>query len=174
MSIDQARSCCRGDKGDKSNYCDEPRAKRPHRQNPAIYLAGGFCRYNIAKGRSVYYKLDARMRTLSVQFQPQRSPRLSTARVLALFAKSVAAEPIVRSFEVQQGQDKGPYVNLHFATQNRSLADVWALIKRRVLADRAVGPALRRSCIVTCEGSRGWDNYLLLHHFDPKVSLDVL
>lgn len=33
---------------------------------------------------------------------------------------------------------------------------------------------LRRSSIVTCQGSRGWDDYRLLHHFDSRQPLDRL
>jgi len=114
------------------------------------------------------------MRTLSVQFQPRRSPRLSAAKVLALFAKSVASDPSVLRFEVHKGNDRGPYVNYHFVGQNRTLKRIWTLVRRRALQHRSIGPALRRSTMVTCQGSRGWDNYKLLHHFDPEVPLDVL
>jgi hypothetical protein len=37
-----------------------------------------------------------------------------------------------------------------------------------------LGPKLRRSSIVTCQGSRGWDNFRLLHHFDSRQPLDSL
>lgn len=114
------------------------------------------------------------MRTLSVQFQPERSPKLSPTRVLALFAESVASDPAVLRFEVHKGNDRGPYVNYHFVGQNRALARIWALVKRRALQHRSLGVALRRGTMVTCQGSRGWDNYLLLHHFNPKVPLDLL
>ena len=114
------------------------------------------------------------MRTLSVQFQPMRSPRLSAKRVLALLAESVAIDPSVLRFEVHKGNDRGPYVNYHFVGQNRALPGIWWLIKRRALQHRSIGAALRRGSMVTCQGSRGWDNYLLLHHFNPKVPLDVL
>jgi len=114
------------------------------------------------------------MRTLSVQFQPQRSSRLSTVRVLTLLSRSVAADPAVLRFEVQKGNDRGPYVNFHFIGQNRSLPHIWSLVHRRALKHRSLGGALRRASMVTCEGSRGWDNYRLLHHFDPKVPLEVL
>jgi len=80
----------------------------------------------------------------------------------------------VLRFEVSKGNDRGPYVNFHFIGQNRSLTHIWLLVRRRALNHRSLGALLRRGSIVTCEGSRGWDNYRLLHHFDPKVPLDVL
>ena len=114
------------------------------------------------------------MRTLCVQFQPQRSPQLSSTRVLGVFARSVALDPAVLRFEVHKGNDRGPYFNFHFFCQNRSLPHVWSLVERRALKHRALGGMLRRASIVTCEGSRGWANYRLLHHFDPEVPLEVL
>lgn len=114
------------------------------------------------------------MRTLSIQFQPARSPKLSSTRVLALLAESVASDPAVLRFEVHKGSDRGAYVNYHFVGQSRDLARVWSLIERRALQHRSLGASLRRGTIVTCQGSRGWDDYLLLHHFDSIVPLDVL
>ena len=114
------------------------------------------------------------MRILSVQFQPRRSPKLSPRRVLALLAEAVASDSSVLRFEVHKGNDRGPYVNYHFVGQNRALNRIWSLVNRRALQHRTVGVALRSGSMVTCQGSRGWDNYLLLHHFDPEVPLDVL
>jgi hypothetical protein len=93
---------------------------------------------------------------------------------LSLLARSVAGDPAVLRFEVQKGNDRGPYVNFHFIGQNRSLPYIWSLVNRRALKHRSLGAMLRRGSMVTCEGSRGWDNYRLLHHFDPKVPLEVL
>ena len=40
--------------------------------------------------------------------------------------------------------------------------------------DEELGPQLARASIATCQGSRGWDNYLLLHHYDRTFKLDSL
>jgi hypothetical protein len=34
------------------------------------------------------------------------------------------------------------------------------------------GSALRNAAIIMCEGTRGWDDYRLLHHYDPAQPLD--
>jgi hypothetical protein len=36
------------------------------------------------------------------------------------------------------------------------------------------GGALAESSMAMCEGQRGWEDYLLLHHYDPAVQLDRL
>ena len=118
--------------------------------------------------------LDAEMRTLSVQLHPARAARLSVASVVRLFADIAAKDPAVRRFEVQRGTDRGPYVNIHFIARKPDIARLWAVVHKRVLRHRTLGPGIRRSCMVMCEGSRGWDNYLLLYHFNDKVPVDVL
>lgn len=112
------------------------------------------------------------MRTLCIQFQPQRAlglPPRHVASVLADFAASVES---VRAFSFRAGTDRGPYVNYFFET--RSPGKTWHAVSSSILKSHQIGARLRSSTIITCEGTRGWDNYLLLHHFDPKVGLDSL
>ena len=47
-------------------------------------------------------------------------------------------------------------------------AGLWAAIQEQFRAD----PELAGAAIVVCQGEHGWDDYLLLHHFDPSESLD--
>ena len=78
----------------------------------------------------------------------------------------------VRQFSFDRGKDRGPYINYCF--KSRSPARVWKALKSQAFGRSRLGALLRSSSVVTCEGSRGWDNYLLLHHFDSKVPLDQL
>src|SRR2546423_15490080 len=110
------------------------------------------------------------MRTLSVQFQPRRSPGLAARSVTTLMARIAMSVAELREFTVRRGTDRGPYLNYLFTC--RSPRRIWKVLRSRALAHRRLGPGLRRATIVTCQGSRGWDNYLLLHHFDPRLSLD--
>jgi hypothetical protein len=112
------------------------------------------------------------MRTLSIQFQPRRAPGLPPRRVASILAELAASVSSVRAFSLRDGNDRGPYVNYLFET--RSIAKTWHAISMSVLKHRRIGARLRRSTIITCEGSRGWDNYLLLHHFNSKIELDHL
>jgi hypothetical protein len=76
----------------------------------------------------------------------------------------------VRQFSFDRGKDRGPYINYCF--KSRSPSRVWKVLKSRAFGTSRLAALLRRSSVVTCEGSRGWDNYLLLYHFDSKVPLD--
>lgn len=112
------------------------------------------------------------MRTLSIQFQPRRAPGLPPRRVASM-AELAASVSSVRAFSFRDGNDRGSYVNYLFET--RSIAKSWHAISMSVLKHRRIGARLRRrSTIITSEGSRSWDNYLLLHHFNSKIELDHL
>jgi hypothetical protein len=102
--------------------------------------------------------------------QPDLSPGLDLGGVLALF--STAAELADSELEITQGNDDGPYINYDFRT--RDLARLWEVLQTQVFLDRAIGPALARASIATCEGNHGWDDYLLLHHYDRSLALDTL
>jgi hypothetical protein len=110
------------------------------------------------------------MRTLSIQFQPSRSPDLTVEAVTTLMARIAASLSDVREFTVQRGSERDPCINYFFTS--RAPARIWMALGVQAFAHRRLGPRLRRATIVTCQGSRGWDNYLLLHHFDQRHSLD--
>ena len=55
------------------------------------------------------------------------------------------------------------YVNITFQTDDPKKLNKWALEQ---LGD------LKKIAIIVCEGDFGWDDYLLLHHFDPEEKLD--
>ena len=110
------------------------------------------------------------MPALNVQVQPDLSPELDLAGVLALF--TTAAELADAELEVAAGEDDGLYVNYDFRTLDP--ARLWEVLQSQVFLDSKLGPRLARASIVTCEGNRGWDDYLLLHHYDRAFKLDAL
>jgi hypothetical protein len=114
------------------------------------------------------------MRTLIVQFQPKRASSINVEAVVALFARVVGKIRSIRAFAYQKGNDRGPYINFQLEVPAARLFEAWSQIRAGALGHRTLGSSLRHSCIATCEGTHGWDNYLLLHHFDPKHKLDRL
>lgn len=107
---------------------------------------------------------------LNIQVQPNRAPGLDLGAVLALFAS--AAELADAELEVTEGEHGVPYVNYDFRT--RDLVRLWEILQGQVFWDQTIGPLLARSSIATCEGHQGWDDYLLLHHYDRALVLDRL
>jgi predicted RNA binding protein with dsRBD fold (UPF0201 family) len=100
---------------------------------------------------------------VSVQFQPDRVTRDEHRVRQALRAAFPHAEVAV-------GEHDGRYENFMF--EAASPEDGMSMV-RGVLDSPEVGRAARASCIVTCEGEQGWDDYLLLHHYDRTLVLDA-
>lgn len=85
-------------------------------------------------------------------------------------AKLETGWPETICYEV--GDDDGRYVNLFLTTLNRS--ETWDRIRSQLIESRLPGGELRDAMIVTITGQNGWDDCLLLHHFDGAEPLDVL
>lgn len=112
------------------------------------------------------------MSTLCIQVQPNRAPEIDIARVRALVEGVAENKELVSRFAVVEGEDKGPYSNLMFETTE--LKTLWGLLLDTLYKDKKVGSALSQSSMAMCEGSDGWNDYLLLYHFDPSVKLDTI
>ena len=60
------------------------------------------------------------------------------------------------------------YVNVDFRTED--ILSLWGSVQKVLKSTNGMAKA----AIVVCEGENGWDDYLLLHHFNPDETLDVL
>ena len=59
-------------------------------------------------------------------------------------------------------------INVDFASDD--VHGLWSVLLEQWQTDSA----LAECSIVCCEGDNGWDDYLLLHHFDPAVAIDEM
>jgi hypothetical protein len=110
------------------------------------------------------------MRHMNIQVQPERSGALDMLRLKNAVQSLANDRGLIAGFEVKEGDDEGPYVNFTFAAHDA--ARLWTRIKDDLLQHPDFGGDLSHASIVICEGEHGWDDYLLLHHFDPKYPLD--
>ena len=110
------------------------------------------------------------MRHLNIQLQPERASSLDMSRTRQVIESLAKDRTVVGGFEMKEGDDEGPYVNFTFAAKNP--AALWANIQRNVLSHPEIGPGVSSSSIIIVEGDEGWDDYLLLHHFDPQYEVD--
>jgi len=109
---------------------------------------------------------------LCIQFQPERAPDLDPVAVVGVLKLVGDNERLVSRVQVTEGVDDGPYIDVTYSTPDP--VSLWASVRERVLEHAALGPALRRSVLITCTGDSGWDDYRLLHHFDEAEPLDEL
>ena len=109
---------------------------------------------------------------LLIQVQPKRTPELDETQAIRLLTSVGSGTGLVKHFEVREGSDEGHYTNVSYATDD--LPRLWSLIKQEVLQAPTIGPVLQKATIVACQGEEGWDDYLLLHHFDENEPLDSI
>lgn len=100
------------------------------------------------------------MKSINIQLQPDRVEAANKEEALSIL-KSIGFSP-----EVSEGDDGGLYVNFDILADD--LEKAWLTIKSSFISI----PCFSESTIIVCEGSDGWDNYLLLHHFDNTEALD--
>jgi hypothetical protein len=112
------------------------------------------------------------MKTVCVQFQPDRAPKASIQSISAIMLRIALAHKAVREFTIRRSRGRIRYVNFLFVGSD--MGSVWGSIHALAFRHSRFGAVLRRACIATAEGSKGWSNYLLLHHFDPTQTLDRL
>ena len=106
------------------------------------------------------------MHFLSIQVQPNLLVNFSAQAIDALRCLDVPTGS-VESVDVQHGEDEGPYFNVTFETPDPKI--LWPTAREAL-----VRLGLQRAAIATCTGTRGWDNYVLLHHFDREVQKERL
>ena len=102
------------------------------------------------------------MKVLNVQLQPDRSPTLDVSATVARLGALTSAS------RISESEDGGRYVNITFEAADPT--ELWAAVQEHLRADAGLAGA----AIVVCQGERGWDDYLLLHHFDPIEPLDQM
>ena len=111
------------------------------------------------------------LKTLYIQIQPELAPELKIADVKGVLDGLGSTSPLVTRRSIDEGFDAGPYFNFTFETEN--LKELWAVVQSKVLANDTLAP-LAKASIIACEGNIGWNDYLLLFHFDPSVPQDSI
>jgi hypothetical protein len=108
---------------------------------------------------------------LCVQVHPARAPELNIA------APKEAADSLARSTQGVQGigftegEDDGEYLNIVFASPEPLLP--WRQIRAGLFESPAFGSLLKKSSMAMCTGADGWNDYMLLYHYDPEVPVDA-
>lgn len=110
------------------------------------------------------------MLVLSIQVQPARSPGIDMAGVLAEFEAIASITELVKQHAFDSGDDQGAYFNFTFGTPDAKR--LWQLIQSRLYNTGNFSSHMRQASMAMCSSEEGWDDYLLLYHFDPTVGLD--
>ncbi|MET0068487.1 MAG: hypothetical protein ABW096_00505 [Candidatus Thiodiazotropha sp.] len=106
------------------------------------------------------------MKCLSIQLQPEKDTSHSAEAFIEL------SRLLDRYPEIEKGEDNGGYVNLNYFTED--LISLWGQLKTGIFENPSLGEWARKVAIVVAKGDSGWDDYLLLYHYDPSEKLDRL
>ena len=111
------------------------------------------------------------IKALSIQVQPHLAKGLDVHAIQAA-CEELAKTPLVVRHNFDHGHDKVHYFNFTFGTDD--LPALWREIQLRLYSDPQLAQAMAEASMAMCEGSHGWDDYLLLYHFDSSVKRDAL
>lgn len=100
------------------------------------------------------------MAVLNVQIQPGRLASFEEGAVDQLCAARSYAG-LIQDVSKSEGYDQRRYINIFFTTVDPKR--FWPVLREQLIL-----LGLQAACIVTCTGRDGWNDYLLLHHFDPQ------
>ena len=95
--------------------------------------------------------------------------------VQAAFKAIAGMTSLVRHHRFDDGFDKTQYFNFTFGTED--LRGLWAVIRSTAYGNPALAEPMAKSSIAVCTGEHGWDDYLLLFHFDPdepRADIDAI
>jgi hypothetical protein len=108
------------------------------------------------------------MKTLTVQIQQGLATALEAENTVRQLL-SLAGEKLSEGRAVAVPGEG--CINVNFRTLD--LPRLWQAIQERLGFVEDAKPPIARALIVVCEGEYGWDDYLLLHHFDDVEHPDA-
>lgn len=92
-------------------------------------------------------------------------------RQLAVAFEEIAKQTsMVKHHDFNSGEEQVSYFNFTFGTERA--AELWQLIQSSIYENAEFAPHMRRASMAMCSSEEGWDDYLLLFHFDLAVEID--
>jgi hypothetical protein len=110
------------------------------------------------------------VRSLSIQVQPDKSPGIDMEQLNFALDEIAALGELVTHHSFVSGDDQGAYFNYTFGTPEA--AKLWKIIQAKIYGSGQFGFHMRRASMAMCSSESGWHSYVLLHHFDPGVTVD--
>ena len=95
---------------------------------------------------------------------------LDVIRLRREFQTIATDNPLVTAYRFSNGNDEGSYYNFDFDTSGP--AALWGQIVASLFDSSAFGQSVRLASMAICTGHHGWEDYLLIHHWDPSEDLD--
>jgi hypothetical protein len=106
------------------------------------------------------------MKILCWQLQPGRDPSVDPTAAVDRLRRIAKHHAIGNAVHATEGYDEGRYINVSF--ESADVVRLWMALKEELGNDSA----LANVSTICCQGDDGWNDYLLLHHFDATQMLD--
>ena len=110
------------------------------------------------------------VKKICIQIKSHRFSNFQLELIQAIGEEIALNKELISHFEIQKGGDNEKYMNLLFETN--ALKKLWHQIQTKFFQDLTIGMTLGKSSVVVCEGKNGWDDFLLLYHFNKLEKLD--
>ena len=107
---------------------------------------------------------------ICIQIHPSRAPGLDIDRLAQATEAIARATEGIRGFELVAGEDEGAFVNVVMASEDPLVS--WQRLRPALLESPEFGVVLKAASLWLCTGEEGWDDCLLLYHYDPAVEVD--
>ena len=104
------------------------------------------------------------MKCLVIQLHPSMDTSFTEQDVIKL-VRSVGRFP-----EIDIDDEQDNLINLNFFSEDLPL--LWADLKAGFETNKDLGNWISKVAIIACEGEDGWDDALLLAHYDKSELLD--
>ena len=108
---------------------------------------------------------------LCLQVHPARAPGLNVSALKEAATALAGLVHGVHGIDFTEAEYDGAYLNIVFAAREPLRA--WQFIRQGLLESAAFGPSLKASSMAICTGTDGWNDFLLLYHYDPSVARDA-
>lgn len=115
-------------------------------------------------------EMNTTARLLNVQLQPALCESLVIESAKAAFESALLGNILTEQFLVSEGNDEGAFVN--FTIQCTEPEEIWEIVSELLNRGDQLSEQISSCSIVICQGDHGWDDYLLLHHFNASLQLD--
>ncbi len=109
------------------------------------------------------------MKTLNIQIQPSRCLAIESDTIVACFRKFSENNEYVVELKTVENKAED-YINIFLSSLN--LSKLWATLKEYIFSSGQLNSQVASALIVICEGDDGWNDYLLLYHFDKSEQTD--
>ena len=89
--------------------------------------------------------------------------------MIKLLFDELKGHSLVEKSAFSEGKDRENYLNFTYGTNDAQ--SLWEVIRKKIYGHNTLGKQLFKCSMAMCSSEEGWDDYILLHHFDPTVPL---